>query len=339
MSHVHLAVHPRHLRLLAAVATLSLAACAGDPVSPGDGTGDGGARPPVASVSVTPSSPSLEVGATLRYLASPRDADGRALEGRPVRWHSSDERVARVSHDGLVTAVAPGTAWIMAESEGRTGRAHIEVEPARVADLQLSAIALEFPAATSRVLAATPVDGRGQLVADATVDYRITDETIATVDRTGRITGRSRGVTEVVVTSGAVVRRVRVVVTVREVVGRWALAVRDLTGRGTRCRVEGAALEVGQQAELLTGGANAGAARVECAIEGGTPPYESPFAPSGTLAGAITGSDVALHAGSWRLDGVLSPDGRTISGTARYRESVNGTVVERTGSFVATRVP
>jgi hypothetical protein len=328
----------RRLRLAGVIAATTLVACGGDPVSPGDGTDDPPRRSVVAVV-VTPTSPSLEVGATLVYTASPRDAEGRALGDRAVRWSSSDESVARVTQEGRVTAVAPGTAWIVAESEGRSGRAHVEVEPARVADLQLSAIAVELPAATSRVLAAVPVDARGQLVPDAVVEYRVRDDVVATVDATGRITGRSNGVTEITVTAGAIVRRVRVVVTVREVAGRWSLSVLDLVGRGTRCRVTGATLAVGQQAELLTGDADAGRAAVECTIEGGSPPYESPFAPAGTLVGGISGSDVALNVGPWRFDGVLSPDGRGITGTVRYREEVGGALVERAGRFTATRQP
>lgn len=333
-----ISIAARARRAGAAVVMIALAACGDDPVAPGDDP----AAPPrrsVVTVVVRPTSPSLEVGATLLYTAEPRDAEGRPLADRAVRWSSSDDAVARVTQDGRVTAVAPGTAWIVAESEGRAGRAHVEVEPARVADLQLSAIALELPAATSRVLAAVPVDARGQLLPDVAVEYRVRDDVIATVDGTGRITGRSSGTTEVTVTAGAIVRRVRVVVTVREVVGRWSLAIADVVGRGTRCRVTGAVLALGQQAELLTGDADAGRATVECTIEGGTPPYESPFAPAGPVVGAITGSDVALTVGTWRLEGVLSPDGRSVAGTARYREEVGGVPVERTGRFTATRLP
>jgi photosystem II stability/assembly factor-like uncharacterized protein len=72
----------------------------------------------------------LVAGASVGPLvATPRDGSGRVLTGREVVWSSSDPGVARVDPDGMLTAVAAGTAVITAEVEGRKGTAEVTVVP------------------------------------------------------------------------------------------------------------------------------------------------------------------------------------------------------------------
>lgn len=82
---------------------------------------------PVATVDVTPTRQTLQAGSTVRLSAVPRDPAGGALPDRSVRWTSSNAQVARVSGDGEITAVGPGSATITASSEGVTGSATITV--------------------------------------------------------------------------------------------------------------------------------------------------------------------------------------------------------------------
>src|SRR5207247_3877040 len=77
----------------------------------------------VASVVVSPTSTSLFVGNTLQLAAALKDAGGNALAGRTVTWTSSTPAVATANANGLVTAVAAGSASITATSEGVKGTA------------------------------------------------------------------------------------------------------------------------------------------------------------------------------------------------------------------------
>jgi len=86
-------------------------------------------HPPVASVSVTPTSATVPVGSTLQLTATPKDATGSPLTGRTVTWASSNTSVATVSATGLVTGQVAGTAIITATSEGQSGTAAITVTP------------------------------------------------------------------------------------------------------------------------------------------------------------------------------------------------------------------
>src|SRR5438105_3578574 len=76
---------------------------------------------PVASVTVSPATASLTVGATTQLTATPKDANGTALSGRVVTWGTSNGTVATVSATGLARGVAAGSATITATSEGKSG--------------------------------------------------------------------------------------------------------------------------------------------------------------------------------------------------------------------------
>jgi hypothetical protein len=82
---------------------------------------------PVASVTVTPASASIAVGATKQLSAVPKDSAGNTLTGRVVTWASSNSAVATVNATGLVTGVTAGSATITATSEGKSGTAAISV--------------------------------------------------------------------------------------------------------------------------------------------------------------------------------------------------------------------
>jgi hypothetical protein len=84
---------------------------------------------PVASVAVTPTTVSLVAGNTQQLTVVTRDGASNVLTGRVVTWTTSDQSKATVDANGLVTAIAAGSAIITATSEGKTGGAQIIVTP------------------------------------------------------------------------------------------------------------------------------------------------------------------------------------------------------------------
>src|SRR5256714_170731 len=82
---------------------------------------------PVATVSVSPPTASIQQGQTVQLTATLKDANGNTLSGRTVTWSSSNTSVATVSTSGLVSGVTPGSATITAMSETKTGTAGITV--------------------------------------------------------------------------------------------------------------------------------------------------------------------------------------------------------------------
>ncbi|HEX9546507.1 MAG TPA: Ig-like domain-containing protein, partial [Acidimicrobiales bacterium] len=93
---------------------------------------------PVASVSVSPASASLQTGQTVQLTATPKDASGNPLSGRVVNWSTSSAAVATVSSSGLVTGGSAGSATITATSEGQSATSAIGVTSVPVASVSVS---------------------------------------------------------------------------------------------------------------------------------------------------------------------------------------------------------
>jgi len=85
-------------------------------------------RVPVASVTISdPGEEPVPPGGTLQLTAAAFDATGAPLADRTFIWSSSDNAIATVNHDGLVTGVARGTATITVMSEGKSASASVRV--------------------------------------------------------------------------------------------------------------------------------------------------------------------------------------------------------------------
>ncbi len=84
-------------------------------------------NPPVSSIEVNPPDAALLVDQTVTLGATARDAAGTVIEGASVEWSSSDEAVAGVTANGVVTALAAGSATLTASSQGKSGSANISV--------------------------------------------------------------------------------------------------------------------------------------------------------------------------------------------------------------------
>src|SRR5438552_17941750 len=80
---------------------------------------------PVATVSLTANAATLVPQQTLQLVATPKDAAGTALSGRTITWSSDAQAAATVDGNGLVAAVAAGTATVTALSEGKSAAATI----------------------------------------------------------------------------------------------------------------------------------------------------------------------------------------------------------------------
>jgi len=70
----------------------------------------------IASVTELPASVTLVPGATQQFTAAAKNAANTTLPGAMIGWNTSNASVATVDVNGLVTAVAPGSAQIIAVS-------------------------------------------------------------------------------------------------------------------------------------------------------------------------------------------------------------------------------
>ena len=70
----------------------------------------------VAFVEVTPSDTSLTVRQSIQFSAVALNASREELAGEPIAWRTSDELLATVDDQGLVTSIEPGMVQIIASS-------------------------------------------------------------------------------------------------------------------------------------------------------------------------------------------------------------------------------
>jgi CubicO group peptidase (beta-lactamase class C family) len=171
------------------------------------GGGDKPTTPPpptpaaVATVTVSPGSATLAVGATTTLGAELRDAAGNALTGRPISWTTDAATVAAVSATGVVTAVAAGTARITATSEGRSGQATITVTPPPVATISIAPDSVDVVLRATSQLSATTRDAAGLVLTGRAVTWVSSDPAVATVSGTGLVTALTAGAITITATS------------------------------------------------------------------------------------------------------------------------------------------
>lgn len=157
---------------------------------------------PIPVTTVTPSltQVALYVGQTAQMAATLSDATGGTVTGRPVVWSSATSSVATVSAQGLVTAVAPGTATITATVEGKQATAAVTVRPP-VLSLTLSrdSVVLDTWGDTATVTAVVR-NQSGITEGRATLRWESLDTAKVSVTSAGRFTSERVGTTRVRVT-------------------------------------------------------------------------------------------------------------------------------------------
>ena len=152
--------------------------------------------PPLTAITITSESTSLDIDGTLQLTAVPAP---EKAEFTNLTWASSDETVATVDANGLVTGLAKGTATITA-ADGEIS-ATIEIT---VNTPPLTAIAVTSESTTLYI------DGTLQLTAVPTPEkaeftnltWASSDETVATVDANGLVTGLAKGIAIITVADG-----------------------------------------------------------------------------------------------------------------------------------------
>src|SRR5712671_2397879 len=153
--------------------------------------GGGPSRPPVASVSLTPSAPAplTSLGDTVLLTAVALDAGGAPIPGVGIAFSTSDAAVATVTQGGLVTAAANGNATIHASAEGKEATAAINVAQV-VAQVIVTPLSIRVPQNETPLFHASPVDARNHVVVGAPAPiWTISgDATVATIGTDGRAT-------------------------------------------------------------------------------------------------------------------------------------------------------
>ena len=147
----------------------------------------------VASLVITPTSATLLVGKTQQFTVVTRDAQGNALIGRTVTWIEGAPTVATVTQTGLVTAVGPGSAIVFAASEGISTSVSVTVTTIGVARVVVQPAAGSINQGQTVQLTATAIDNSGQNIPGKVATWTSSNDAVASISSTGRVTGISPG--------------------------------------------------------------------------------------------------------------------------------------------------
>lgn len=142
------------------------------------------------------------IGETVQLIARVVDPNNRTIEGAAVTWQSSDASVATVSDAGLVIAVNNGAAVITATSGDLSASSDVTVMQSP-ASIVIDPDTITLAAAGDTVqLTATVLDHNGNAIDGADVTWESGDDSIATVDGQGLVTGVAGGTVEITARSG-----------------------------------------------------------------------------------------------------------------------------------------
>jgi uncharacterized protein YjdB len=155
---------------------------------------------PVASVTVSPASASLSIGATQQLTATPKDGSGNTLTGRTITWASDNTAAATVSSSGLVRGVAAGTANVTATCEGQSASSTITVVVVPVASVAVTPSPASVQVGSTVQLTATPKDASGNTLTGRTITWASDNTAAATVSSSGLVSGVAAGTANVTAT-------------------------------------------------------------------------------------------------------------------------------------------
>ncbi|MDN4476882.1 Ig-like domain-containing protein, partial [Demequina sp. SYSU T00192] len=168
---------------------------------------------PVTAVELDVAEATLDTGRTLQLEATVLPADASFYH---LAWESSDPALATVDDSGLVTAVAEGDVTIRAIAEDDDtvfGETLIHVVPVRATGVILDRETMTLQLGTTKALQALvlPED-----TANTAVTWASDDESVATVDADGAVTGVALGQATVTATADDGGFTASAVVTVQE---------------------------------------------------------------------------------------------------------------------------
>src|SRR5213079_2942857 len=169
---------------------------------------------PVASVTVSPTTASVPVGATRQFTAVTKDSAGNTLTGRGVTWASSNTAVATVSSGGVVGGKVAGSATITATSETKSSTAAVTVTNVPVASVTVSPASASLLVGATQQFTAVTKDAAGNTLTGRIVTWASSNTAVATVSGSGLATGVAAGPATITATSGGISGRAPLIVTV-----------------------------------------------------------------------------------------------------------------------------
>lgn len=157
---------------------------------------------PAATVTVSPSTLSIQRYATSTLTAIVRDANGNVIAGAPITWTSTNTAVATVSSSGTVSAVAVGSATVRATSGSASGTSAVTVTNPPVDRIVVTPANPRVDEGKTIQMTATVYDANNNVIPGVTVTWTSGNTNRATVNSTGLVTGVNDGNVTITASAG-----------------------------------------------------------------------------------------------------------------------------------------
>jgi len=258
------------------------------------------ARVAVESVKITPSPASVVAGETLELKAefTPENATPQSIE-----WGSRNASIASIDKEtGVVTGVEVGEVQVYVIADGKTAICELTVTaaPIRVETIELNKTEMALFVGKSETLTATIAPENATY---PTVTWKSSDEAIATVDETGKVTAVAEGTAIITATADEKEATCTVTVSIPEI---------EITGvstmdamQGNTVALTGAGFKAGDKVQLEALAGDAFTAEAEIAnVTGEGAAFELPAGASKDRSYKLT----FLRDGAAKAVAYLRPD-------------------------------
>jgi uncharacterized protein YjdB len=141
----------------------------------------------VHAIDIAPASLSLvgPAGTSVPLSYTVRDSKQNSVRDLPPTWSSSNEKVAKVSAEGQVSAVGSGTANIIARIGDVQGASEVAVDVRPITRLELRPATALGRVRESQRFHVTAYGPDGIAIPDVAAVYKSSDPSVATVDSAG----------------------------------------------------------------------------------------------------------------------------------------------------------
>lgn len=154
----------------------------------------------VAGLSVSPASPTIELGDTIQLVATVTGENGEELD-RTIQWASSDTSVARTDAGGLLIGEGDGTTRVLAQVSDASDTADVSVDATPAASVEVTPDSMAIGEGETTRLDATVYNSSGDEL-DRTVSWSSSNTSVVTVDPLGQIQAQLEGEAAVTAQSG-----------------------------------------------------------------------------------------------------------------------------------------
>ena len=163
-------------------------------------------NPTLSSITVTPETPSVQVGKTQQMTATGTYSDGSTKTiTSTVDWTSSETSEATLSSTGLLTGSAPGTVTVTAALDGLSGATSVTITIANLASIAITPNNASILSDGSQQFTASGTldDGSTANITDE-VTWNSSDTSVATINGNGLATAVATGTTNITASSGSI---------------------------------------------------------------------------------------------------------------------------------------